>query len=612
MNVLVDPVLSVTGGGRVTLPGLFAAMASGRARGLPAIRPHQRPAWHMFLVQLGALAAWRGAGGRIPESETAWTDALRQLTPEDGDDAPWRLSVYDGRRPAFLQPPEPDQAKWTQVGTPDELDMLITARNHDLKNAVAKNAEPEDWIYALVSLQTCEGYSGGGNYGIARMNGGSSSRPMLGLAPAREGDLSLDLSAWWRRDVERLLEARRAGEGGSEDVKPALLWCLEWPGGEQLRLEDLDPWFIEVCRRVRLGWSHDRLSARRATSKKARIDARRLQGRTGDPWAPVHREEGKALTLGSGDFGCERLCELLFSGDWELPLLCRRADGESGAAVLVAEAFSRGNIRTDGFRSRIVPVPEDMASLLGPGTPAAALAKEQMGEIQKFDRALRDALALMAAGGGTVRKEHYSYTFAVRDRFRQEADRLFFESLWRRVRHGRRGRPRCLMPGRLSWRICCGSRRPGWKPRFRRCRVRQSCVLWVRHGRGGGSGTGCGGRTARFWSGSCGSSWPRSRTAPLRKRRGRSPGCWRNFRRMRLPKRGAWNTGRRRRYSGGSRRSIRRPSETRIVGRSGSPSCGSLPFWRKGVVPRGGLARTRRIAVSARRCATAAMRTRGP
>ena len=65
MNLLVDPVLSVTAGGRVTLPGLFAAMAGGRARGFPALRPHQRPAWHMFLVQLGALAAWRGAGARF-------------------------------------------------------------------------------------------------------------------------------------------------------------------------------------------------------------------------------------------------------------------------------------------------------------------------------------------------------------------------------------------------------------------------------------------------------------------------------------------------------------------------------------------------------------------
>ena len=433
MNVLVDPVLRVTGSGSVTLPGLLAAMAGGRARGVPALRPHQRPAWHMFLVQLGALATWRGAGGRIPESETAWTDALRQLTPEHGDDAPWRLSVYDGRRPAFLQPPEPGRAKWTEVGTPDELDMLITARNHDLKTAVAKNAEPEDWIYALVSLQTCDGYSGGGNYGIARMNGGSSSRPMLGLAPAREGDLSLDLSAWWRRDVERLIEARRAG-GNTGDPKPALLWCLDWPEGRQLTLDDVDPWFIEVCRRVRLGLPKGRLAAQRATSRKARIASRSFQGDTGDPWAPVHGLERKSLTLGSGEFSCTRLCELLFSGDWELPLLCRRGEGESGAMLLVAEAFSRGNIKTEGFQSRLVAVPEDMVPLLAPGTPAAALAKEQMGEILEFDRALRDALALMAAGGGTVRKEHYSYTFAVRDRFRQEADRLFFESLWRRVR----------------------------------------------------------------------------------------------------------------------------------------------------------------------------------
>ena len=110
MNVLTEPVLSVSGSGSVSLSGLFAAMAGGRVGGFPALRPHQRPAWHMFLVQLGALAAWRGAGGGIPESEAAWTDALRRLTPEHGDDAPWRLTVLDGRKPAFLQPAEPGNA----------------------------------------------------------------------------------------------------------------------------------------------------------------------------------------------------------------------------------------------------------------------------------------------------------------------------------------------------------------------------------------------------------------------------------------------------------------------------------------------------------------------
>jgi len=69
----------------------------------------------------------------------------------------------------------------TPVSTPDALDLLITSRNHDLKQAVARQAEAEDWILALVSLQTCEGFGGAKNYGIVRMNGGSSSRSLLAL-----------------------------------------------------------------------------------------------------------------------------------------------------------------------------------------------------------------------------------------------------------------------------------------------------------------------------------------------------------------------------------------------------------------------------------------------
>ena len=71
----------------------------------------------------------------------------------------------------------------TAVAAPDELDVLITAKNHDLKRSAGRPGAAQDWIFALVSLQTGEGYGGSGNHGIARMNGGSSSRLMLGLAP---------------------------------------------------------------------------------------------------------------------------------------------------------------------------------------------------------------------------------------------------------------------------------------------------------------------------------------------------------------------------------------------------------------------------------------------
>lgn len=436
MNLLSDPILTVSGGGKMSLAGLFAAMARGEARGFPALRPHQRPAWHMFLVQLGALALWTAGRDRPPTQETEWACALRGLTPSDPDDAPWRLVVAELDRPAFLQAPDPGGLKWNAVETPDSIDMLITARNHDLKRAVAGDAAPEDWVFALVSLQTCEGYGGRGNNGVARMNGGSSSRPLLGLAPARGGEMSVDPAAWWKRDVRRLLEARAGGEesGIGPAGGAALLWCLEWPEGQQLAMRELDPWFIEICRRVRLVESAGAMHARCSASDAPRIDAKAFRGVVGDPWAPVNRVEGKSLTLGSGNFDYKRICDLLFSGNWKRPLLSLAGDGETGDMLLIAEAFSRGNSKTEGFKSRIVPVPSKVASIFSSET-VAMLSEEQMREIASFDKALRNALDLAAAGGerDAVKKGHYAFTRPARTRFDRVADRLFFPSLWRRV-----------------------------------------------------------------------------------------------------------------------------------------------------------------------------------
>ena len=436
MNLLCDPILTLSSSDRVSLPALFAAMARGEVRGFAALRPHQRPAWHMFLVQLAALALWTAGRDDPPEDDAAWASTLRGLTPDDADDAPWRLAVADKTKPAFLQAPEPKGLKWSEVATPDALDMLITARNHDLKQAVARQAAAEDWVYALVSLQTCEGFGGRGNYGIARMNGGSSSRPFLGLAPVRGEDVSIDPSAWWARDVKQLLAVReKDGEGGiGASGGTALLWLMDWPEGAQLDLRHLDPWFIEICRRVRLSEVDGRLTAYRATSKGQRIDAKTFKGNTGDAWTPIHTD-GKSLTLGeNGEFHYRRLCELLFSGDWIRPLLACPGDGETGDMLLVAEAFARGNSKTGGFKSRVVPVPGKVLSQFSTET-VGTLAKAQVEEIKNFDAALGYALALIAAGGSrdVIKKKHYDYGSPARKRFDRMADRLFFPSLWRRV-----------------------------------------------------------------------------------------------------------------------------------------------------------------------------------
>ena len=61
-----------------------------------------------------------------------------------------------------------------------------------------------------------------------------------------------------------------------------------------------------------------------------------------------------------------------------------------------------------------------------------------MDEIKVFDAALRDAIALMAAGGNRdeIKKSHFQRSEPARKRFDRKADRLFFPNLWNRVAAG--------------------------------------------------------------------------------------------------------------------------------------------------------------------------------
>lgn len=446
-NLLVEPLIDASPCGALSLPGLFAALARDEVEHFPALRPHQVPAWHMFLVQLAALAILRSGLTEMPLGEDEWRGLLRALTCDFPDDAAWRLVVEDWSKPAFLQPPVPKGVKLeNHVPSPDALDLLITSKNHDLKQAVARRAAPQDWIFALVSLQTGEGYGGRDTYGIARMNGGFSSRSMLALAPLpTQGGKAMTPrpGAWLRRDVRALLEARdRELEANEHRGFPAeggigLVWLEPWSEVEQLRLPQLDIWFIEICRRVRLVGKGKKLSAVKGTSKATRIDAKTFKGALGDPFSPVHKTENMSLTLGEGDFDYRKLTDLLLSGDWSLPLLAKPAsfDRQDETLALFCAALSRGQNKTDGFKSRILPLGGRKATLLGGRREDLhKLAEMQIGEIDKFDKALAYALALAAAGGDRekVKKEHYSHASEARARFDRAADEIFFERLWAR------------------------------------------------------------------------------------------------------------------------------------------------------------------------------------
>ena len=447
-NLLTRPFIRTAPHGAMTLPGVIAALARDEVEDFPALRPHQSPGWHMFLVQLAALALHEADRRDIPEDEVTWAALLRGLTPGFTEDEPWCLVVEDATKPGFLQPPVPtDVILKKDVPSPDALDLLITSRNHDLKQAVARDAKPEDWVFALISLQTGEGYGGKRNQGIARMNGGSSSRCLFALAPrsgsADDKAMTPRPGAWFRRDVRVLLETREAelNDYSYPEYRKTggikLVWLEPWPEGKQLHIKDLDIWFIEVCRRIRLRPSGETLAAQKGTSKATRIAAKHLNGVLRDPFAPVHKTDNKSFTLGGGDFDYRKLTELILSGNWKRPLLARPAsfESEGETLLLVAQALARGNSKTEGFKSRILPIGGKVSRALGPRrVELHELADSQMQIIETFDKALRNALALIAAGGDRekVSKDHYAQAQDARNRLDQEADAIFFEYLWKR------------------------------------------------------------------------------------------------------------------------------------------------------------------------------------
>ena len=253
-NLLADPIIRTLDGQSsqsiCSLPEVYERLAADNIASFPALRPHQRHAWHALLCQLGALACIRSGLAAPPASAAAWLAALRKLTPDDADDAPWHL-ITPPDRPAFLQAPVPGGKLdgFKLVETPDGLDMLVTAKNHDVKAARAAASQPGDWLFALMTLQTMEGFLGAGNYGVSRMNGGFANRPGIGVAPPG------GLGAHVMRDIRRLIAIREATLDANDQYDEnglALVWLEPWDGIAEIPLKRLDPYYIEICRRVRL------------------------------------------------------------------------------------------------------------------------------------------------------------------------------------------------------------------------------------------------------------------------------------------------------------------------------------------------------------------------
>lgn len=446
-NLLTEPLVRVR---RVSqsaiehhsLPEILALLNDNAIDSFAALRPHQRFAWHAFLVQLAALALHRASWNDPPAKAEEWASLLRGLT-SDWPDEPWCL-VTPPDKPALLQAPVPsgDLTGWTAISTPDALDMLITSRNHDLKRELMVNAAPDDWLFALLTVQTMDGGLSGSYRGISRMNSDSGSRPCVTIRPGAYP------GTWFSRDLRILLrkQAQIAARWGyREHGGAALLWLRPWDGkGPIYSPADLDPLFIEICRRIRLTDRNDRLVALKATNKSL-VGPGFHNGMTGDPWAPINVKEEKLFTIdGRKRFRYDRMIEFLDGQTFQQSLLQNVDDSDVTEGLsLLGCAMVRGVGKTEGYHERRIPIAKKVVSLLKRGqidevAKAAQRRAELIGQIENdlFRRALRclffERLGKATKGSGDDRLSPPQQKTLNRwvDRLDGEADAEFFQHLW--------------------------------------------------------------------------------------------------------------------------------------------------------------------------------------
>ena len=442
-NLLVDPLIRVQlrqgSATDLSLPEVYSGLMADEIVAFPAVRPHQRHAWHAFLCQIGVIALHRAGLQDTMDSADEWRRLLREMTPGFADDQPWHLVVDDPGEPAFMQCPSPDGLGgfrgWKHA--PDDLDILVSAKNHDIKQTTAVHAAPEDWLFAVIDLQTMGGFLGAGNYPIARMNGGYSSRPCVGLAPA-EGGLGPHLSF----DIGRMLAGRDAlldkyPDYFQSDPGIALTWLEPWDGTDSLDLRVLDPYFIEICRRVRLSSNNGSLAARTAPSRTPRIFAKMAGGNVGDFWTPVRTKDGKSLSLSAVGFRYDRLSELVLNEEtYRRPPAMHVNSGDGARWRLVARGVAAGQGKTEGYHER-TDIAFSTATVRAFGRrdeseKLAEFAQAQLEEVEDVMKALRFGIAVAAGGGrdaNELSKAHRSHAGPYGRRLDAEADASFFPAL---------------------------------------------------------------------------------------------------------------------------------------------------------------------------------------
>jgi len=266
------------------------------------------------------------------------------------------------------------------------------------------------------------------------MNGGFGSRVYVGWQQnSHPGERFI-------RDVKVLLELRENLLKSPYPYKTdglTCLWLEPWDGKTGLSLSELDPFFIEVARRIRLV-DRGGIVAFGATSKTARLAAQELNGNVGDPWTPIRMSDSAALTPSANGFTPGLVRDLLFQHDYELSAIQLPSSAE-GSGWFCASCLVRGKGTTNGFHETTIRIPARARPILFGG----GIARDRLAELSKKglemaggvqNKCLRPALyALMEGGPDSVdfgKREMKAWVGSQAKTFLSAWQPRYFDWLW--------------------------------------------------------------------------------------------------------------------------------------------------------------------------------------
>ena len=451
---------------KVSLPELFSELERNDVADFPALLPHQRGPFHVFLVQLACHALeTSGAAEHLPDptpeepwkllgqhSPDEWQQMIRGIVPgyfeQFPNDEPWCLITNDLSKPAFMQCPVAQNSwgDYKAVIHPDDLDLLIASKNFGIKSGTLQNAQTEDWFFALISLQTNCGYGGAGYYACSRQNGSCASRPIFTL------QYTTSPCARWGRNVRVILEKYDNEEFDSlnrnalfapERLGKRLLWLDPWDGRASYRLDELHPLFIEISRRVRAVKNSDKILFRQATSKCARIenDTDQTGGYLGDPWEPTVIEKKKIKVFGSKTSYAHIANILADSNDCRKPLLLHWHEGidPENEMSLWYSMVMKGQCVTDGYTEKVIPIDVQNMIVIETFFAVSSAMIDLAGTAKKV---LGEALAVyLQCGNGSSDSKNSKIDWSssviktwmpvIQNQMEQKIDADFFPHLWR-------------------------------------------------------------------------------------------------------------------------------------------------------------------------------------